>query len=982
MIRFRVHSVAVCCCALMAGEMPAAESVSYETHVAPILEAHCVRCHNSQSMKAELDLSTPRGLFRGGESGPIVELGKAKESLLFEMIHEDLMPPEDDRERALRADEIDTIQRWLAAGSPFASGVDPKQLLAAAEINNHQIEPLLRLRCSVCHGARVQQGELDVRSKASLLKGGKSGPAIVLGKPEESLLLRRIHRGEMPPKELLVRSGVRPMTTSEIENLSQWIALGAPEDDVAPDVATSVPDPLVNDEDRSHWAFRAPLAVSVPHERSDRVRTAIDSFVLRRLREQGLEFSPDADKLTLLRRATFDLTGLPPEPEEVERFLRDNNSRAYERLIERLLASPRYGERWGQFWLDAAGYSDSEGKRSADPIRAYAYRYRDYVIRSLNDDKPYDRFLLEQIAGDELEDLDNAERVTSQMVDNLIATGFLRMAPDGTGSDIVNTVTERMEVVADEIDIFSSTVLGLTIKCARCHSHKYDPLPQRDYYRLAAIFKGAMDEHDWLKPVSVPGQTKSTMGARYKELLTPQEEKELVVRRHEIEREIATQKERLADLGDSIRQKHLAATLAKLPSALRADLIEMLATPAAQRSKVQQYLAGKFERQLKLTDKQVKAAAGYKRPALAINRNITQLEKEKSEKPMIRALWDRGAPSPTYIYVRGDFQTPGRLVGPGVPSMLTDGKTPFIAEPPWDGALQTGRRLALAKWLVQSDHPLTARVMVNRLWQHHFGRGIVASVDNFGILGAQPTHPQLLDWLAVRFVNDGWSIKRMHQLLMTSTVYRQSSRRQPEHEQRDFDNRWLSRMPTRRVDAEEVRDSLLSVAGELDQRPFGRPDAVDVRGDGLVTSIGTKSSWRRSIYVRHRRCEMPSVLETFDLPQMNPACQERPSSTVAQQPLYLMNNTAVRDLSRRFAERVLKVSPARSEQIEQIYLTALSRPPGDAEREAGHAALSQLEEQWRTHFESQDESPEEAPLQALTVFCHTIMNTAEFIYVD
>ncbi len=963
-------------------EVSTQSTPEYESHIAPLLRAHCVRCHNASSKKAELDLTTPQGLFKGGESGKVVVLGRPEESLLYEMLEEDLMPPADDRQRGLRPKEIAIVRRWLEAGAPFHDNTDPQRLLATEEVTNHQIEPLLRLRCTVCHGARVTEGGLDVRTRASLLKGGRSGPAIVPGEPSRSLLLQRIHQGEMPPRELLVRAGVRPMESDEIHKLEKWIARGAPEAAVAPDVATDQPDPLVNQEDRSHWAFQPPRDVAVPAVPSERVRTAIDAFVLRKLQANGLDFSPEADKLSLLRRATFDLTGLPPRPSEVLHFMRDDSPLAYEKLIDRLLASPRYGERWGQFWLDAAGYSDSEGKRSADPIRAYAYRYRDYVIRSLNADKPYDRFLLEQIAGDEIEDIEKAERVTSQMVDNLIATGFLRMAPDGTGSDVVNTVAERLEVVADEIDIFGSTVLGLTIKCARCHSHKYDPLPQRDYYRLAAIFKGALDEHDWLKPVSVPGQTKSTMGSRYLELLTPEEEQQLAARKREIEQEIVVQRERLAALADRIRQEHLDRELAKLPHPLRDDLKKLLPTPRPQRTEVQQYLAAKFEKTLTLSDKQVKAAAGYRRPALNINRIITQLEKELSEKPKIRALWDRGTPSPTYVYVRGDFRNPGRLVGPGVPSVLTNGKTPFVVESPWKGSKKTGRRLALAKWLISPDHPLTARVIVNRIWRHHFGRGIVASVDNFGALGARPTHPELLDWLALQFSRGGWSTKRLHYMLMTSTTYRQSSRLRPQAAKVDPENLYLSRMPLRRAAAEEVRDSLLFVAGELDERPFGRPDPVDVRGDGLVTSIGERGSFRRSIYVRHRRREMPSVLETFDLPQMNPACQQRPTSTVAQQPLYLMNNEAIRELSRRFAGRVLRTARSRSEQIEQIYLTAFSRPPSDAEREVGHAALEELGRSWRQRLVAENKSPEDAPSAALAVYCHTIMNTAEFIYVD
>ncbi|WP_197442796.1 PSD1 and planctomycete cytochrome C domain-containing protein [Lignipirellula cremea] len=961
------------------------EPPRYETHIASILRENCVRCHNAQEMKAELDLSGPRGIFAGSESGPIIELGDPDKSLLFEVLHDDLMPPEDDRERPLARQEIETIRSWIAAGAPFSGKIDPRELMAASEVNNQDIEPLLLLRCATCHGLRQQEGGLDVRTKASLLQGGKSGPAIVLGKPQDSLLLKRIHAGEMPPNALLIRAGVRPMASDEVAQLSRWIELSAPEVEVEPDIASSQPDPLVSDQDRQFWSFQPPRPAAPPVLKESAAavqRTPIDAFVLRKLQEQNLELSPAADKRALMRRAYFDLTGLPPDPDEVQAYLADSDPLAYEKLIDRLLESPRYGERWGRYWLDAAGYADSEGKRSADPIRPYAYKYRDYVIRAFNSDKPYDRFLLEQLAGDELEDYENADPITPQIVDNLVATGFLRMAPDGTGSDVVNTVAERLEVVADEIDIFGSTVLGLSMKCARCHSHKYDPLPQRDYYRLAAVFKGAFDEHDWLKPSSVPGQTKSNMGGRYLEVMTPAEKSQQEERTAAIEADIAEQNGKLAELAARIRQQHRDEELAKLPAVLHEDLKKMLTTPAAERTAVQQYLAKKFEQTLALDDKQVKAAEGYQRPALAITRTIKQLEGEKQSQPKIRALWDRGEPSPTYIYVRGDFRQQGRLVGPGVPSVLTDGKTPLAVQPPWPGALKSGRRLALAKWLVQPDHPLTARVMVNRIWRHHFGRGIVKSVDNFGALGDRPTHPELLDWLACEFVRQGWSVKAMHRLIMCSAVYRQSSLLTSDRAERDPENAWLSRMPLRRLDAEEVRDSLLEVAGKLEERPFGRPDAVDVRGDGLVTSIGDKGSWRRSIYLRQRRREMPSLLETFDMPQMNPACQERPTSTVAQQSLYLMNNGAIRGLSQHFAERVAQHTADPSGQVALAYLTALSRPPTADELSLGTETLLALTEQWRKSPPTTGEASLTVEQLALAVFCHTLMNSAEFLYID
>ena len=651
-------------------------------------------------------------------------------------------------------------------------------------------------------------------------------------------------------------------------------------------------------------------------------------------------------------------------------------------MIDRLLDSPRYGERWGRKWLDLAGYADSEGKRSADPIRPFAYKYRDYVIRAFNDDKPYDRFLLEQIAGDELADYAGAKEITQPLLDNIIATGFLRMAPDGTGSDVVNRVPERVEVVSDELDIFGSVVLGLTLKCARCHSHKYDPIPQRDYFRLVAVFKGAFDEHDWLKPASVVGQSKSKTPGRVLPLAMDQERKEQDAFNKQLDEKIKADKAKLEALADKLRREHEEKQLAKLPEELRDDLRKMLATPAKNRDEVQAYLAGKFEKTLRLSKDQLGDITKYKAETRNSSLRVRTLEGQRQKEPQVRALWDRGEPSPTYVYRRGDHLQPGKLVGPGVPAALTDGKTSFDPKPPFPGAKSTGRRLALARWLVEPDHPLTSRVMVNRIWKGHFGEGIVRSTGNFGKLGARPTHPELLDWLAREFVARGWSIKAMHRLLMTSSTYRQQSTMTPQLETKDPENELLSRMPIRRLDAEEVRDSLLLVSGRLDERRFGRPDSVKVRGDGLVTSVGTDRGWRRSIYIQQRRKEILTVLETFDLPQMNPNCETRPNSTVAQQALYLMNNAMVHELAGRFAERIAKQASTPIDRIERLYMIALSRPPEAEELELNTKALADLTRQWTAELAEDKKSKASPEDKALASLCRAILNSAGFVYVD
>jgi mono/diheme cytochrome c family protein len=870
-------------------DKPRAPAVTFEADIRPLFQTKCWRCHGAKTRKAELNLTTAAGVLKGGESGPAIVPGVPQKSLLYEKVRGGLMPP--GKKDRLSASETLSIRRWIEAGAQTAVAS------SVPAVTQHDILPILLRRCTVCHGRRRKEGGLDLLTKAAMVRGGKSGPAIVAGKPEESLLIKKIHTGQMPPPERLVEVSVKPIEQVETDLLSRWIALGAPEVVAVADVATTAPDPLVTDKDRDFWSFRPPRPVQVPEVKGVApVHNPIDAFILQKLALKALSPSPEADPLTLLRRASFDLTGLPPTPAEVQAFLGDRSPDAYEKMIDRLLASPRYGERWGRIWLDLAGYADSEGKREQDLPRPHAWRYRDYVIRSFNADKPYDRFLLEQLAGDELADYEKAPEITAEIYDNLVATGFLRMAPDATWANITGYLPERVEVIADELDVLGSAVMGLTVKCARCHSHKFDPIPQRDYYRLVAVFKGAYDEYDWLKPDVRPGLgpvSQDTLGGRLLPYVSATERKEW-------ERRVHT-------------------------SQARAQL-----------------------------------------------------------KPQIQALWDRGEPSPTYIYRRGDPATPSSLVGPGVPSVLTDGKTPFDVKAPWPGAEKTGRRLAFARWLTRPEQPLTARVIVNRLWKHHFGAGIVKTLANFGKTGATPTHPELLDWLAGELIHQHWSLKALHKLMMTSATYRQASAVTPENEKLDPDNRLYSRMPLVRLDAEAVYDTLLFVAGRLDETRFGPGDPVQSRPDGLVTPAGTERGWRRLIYVQQLRKQIPTHLETFDYPQMNPNCIERRDSTVPTQALLLMNNGMVQQLAEQFARRVLRQAGADPrKQVDRVYLLALGRYPSDEELHLGLDSVCRLARLWaEQRTGSGQPDPDSVALKALTAYCHAIMNSAGFLYVD
>ena len=446
------------------------------------------------------------------------------------------------------------------------------------------------------------------------------------------------------------------------------------------------------------------------------------------------------------------------------------------------------------------------------------------------------------------------------------------MVPDPTWFNVTGFVPNRLDVVADVIDVLGSAVMGLTVKCARCHGHMFDPIPQQDYYSLVAIFKGAYDEHDWLKPnLNNPiDNNKGRYSYRYLSHVPAHELRQWRARDDELLAEIAPLKEALDDRARPLRQKYFEDRLSELPKNLRSDVRAAIESMENERDEIQKYLSEKFEKTLLPTIEQLKDSdEDFKKAAEELEQKIDLVEKKRRPKPMVRALWDRGEPSPTYLLRRGNYLTPGHLVQPAILSVLTSGE-PIQFKPPWPGAKTTGRRLALAKWLVQPDHPLTARVMVNMLWKHHFRHGIVKSLDNFGRTGTPPTHPRLLDWMAREFVRLDWSIKAMHRLIMTSDTYRQRSAVSSTHERLDPENDLLSRFPLKRMEAEVLWDTLLLIAGRLDETPFGAADGVNVRSDGLVTAVGTEKGWRRSIYVEHNRKQNMTILECFDLPRPTP----------------------------------------------------------------------------------------------------------------
>ncbi|MBI97161.1 MAG: hypothetical protein CMO78_01230, partial [Verrucomicrobiales bacterium] len=478
-MRFFIQTGLILLCATAAAADPV-----FEKDIQPVLEQKCGQCHAGGKRKGGLSLATMAGVRRGGESEEAIVGQGLKDSLLWKMISHGEMPPEGKAQ--LTAAETALIKRWIETGAKSTAAVE----VVEKKINQHDVLPIVLLRCTACHGAKEKQGGLDLRTPTAMHKGGRSGPSLKAGKPDASRMIQRIESQACPPSNLLLKYFVQRPTSTEVKTLRRWIAEGAPVVDVKPDVATTKPDHLVTDDDRQHWAFQTPKAKLGAR--------GIDEFIRAKLKAVGLDFAPEANRATLIRRAYLDLIGLPPTLAELRRWTASGKADWYAQMIDHLLASPRYGERWGRHWLDVAGYADSEGGVSSDPVRKVAWKYRDYVIRAFNADKPYDQFLHEQLAGDELLDVARAPEVTPAMVDNLTATGFLRMGIDQTGSRTMNFVPERLGVIGDALQVLGSGVMGLTLECARCHSHKYDPIPHRDYYRLKAVFQGALDEHEWL----------------------------------------------------------------------------------------------------------------------------------------------------------------------------------------------------------------------------------------------------------------------------------------------------------------------------------------------------------------------------------------------------------------------------------------------------------------------------------------------------
>jgi len=960
----------LCCGSLVPAASPD-KVPSFQADILPIFLAKCAGCHGAGTPQQGLDIRTLAALLRGGKSGPAIQVGSSTKSLLMEKIVTQQMPPAGPK---LSLDEVESIRKWIDRGvsAEIQATVSASGSTVPAP-TEEDILPIIQARCVVCHGKREPRGGLDLRTQASRLKGGTSGPAVVPGKPEESLLIRKIESGDMPPIALQQKFSIRAPSDAELDKLRKWIAAGCPPRPEASMAAQS----SLNEKDRSFWSFQPPKRPAIPKVKHHAlVRNPIDAFLLQKLEEKKLTYSPQAEPLALLRRVYLDLTGLTPAPAEVKNFLADSRPDRYERVVDRLLDSSAYGERWARHWLDLAGYADTEGYGEGAPLRPDFWRYRDYVIRALNSDKPYDKFLVEQIAGDELANY-KEEKVTPELIDRLAATGFLRTAPDPTWEPEFAFLPERMNVVADEVAILTSSVLGMTLGCARCHDHKYDPISQRDYYRFTAILQTAYDPYDWRPPKE-----------RNLDISLEKDRKEVEERNAPLQREIEKFEQALEVEAKPYREKLLNERLEALPESVRNDLRQAGAKPEKERSELEKYLLEKFKKTFDIQiDELTKKYPDFKTAAEPFRKDIAAAKRKLIPKPHVRALLDMGGePSGTYLLRRGEALSPAEPVAPGVPEVLSSGLEPYKVTSLPHGSTSSGRRLALARWLTQPNHPLTSRVMVNQLWMRHFAAGLVASPGNFGRSGSPPSHPELLDWLATEFVSSGWSMKHMHRLMVTSAAYRRSSRRDPAKHTADSENVLLSRMPIRRMDSDQLYDSILMATGRLNPAQFGRPEDIQVGDNKEVVAVGSTEGYRRSIYVLQRTSTPVTLLEAFDMPQMNPNCIERSRSNVATQALQMMNSEQIWKLATYMAGRVIDEAGENLErQVEQVFLRALSRPPTETEKKDSRAALDRLAGQWPARLrKDHSASPVEATARwmALAGLCHTVLNSASFIFVD
>ncbi len=717
------------------------------------------------------------------------------------------------------------------------------------------------------------------------------------------------------------------MTVSASLILATWVTANPAEDEKAP-------GGVVTEAAKRYWAYQPIRRPAVPEvARRDWPRNPIDAFILTKLEAKGLAPAEPADRIALIRRVTYDLIGLPPTPSEVDAFVSDKSPDAYEKLLDRMLASPHYGEKWGRHWLDLVRFAETNGYERDGP-KPFAWRFRDYVIRSFNADKPFDRFVREQLAGDE---------IPGENPDALIAVGYYRL---GIWDDEpVDPKQSRYDEMDDWVATTSQVFLGMTMNCARCHEHKIDPIPHADYYRMLAFFQD-------IRHYSNTRDVRSAFNLR--DITSPEKRKtyeaELKQREADIERVTAL----MTVIEDEAIRKMPAEEQRAAEGNDRPQVVR----------KVPQFLD-----------------ADRKADYAKLKRRLDDLKKRPMPSQELALSVNRcdATPPETFVLARGNAHSPAARVQPGFPSVL--GVADPSIPPPAKGQTSSGRRTVLANWIASPDNPLTARVMANRLWQYHFGRGIVASANDFGKFGTAPTHPELLDWLAREFVEGGWTLKRMHKLIMTSATYRQSSRGNDDGLKLDPSNNMLWRFPMRRLTAEEVRDSFLAVSGSLNDKMFGPsihppiPRAVlagqSRPGEGWPTSPPSEAN-RRSVYVHIKRSLLVPILSQHDQADTDSSCPVRYTTTVPTQALGMLNGEFSNEQATAFAKRLELESPGDlPAQIRRAIRLTTARSPSDAEVAKDAAFVRELIAHEKL-----------SPAAALRQYCLLALNTNEFLYLD
>ncbi len=817
------------------------------------------------------------------------------------------------------------------------------------------VEPILHERCYICHGESMQMNGLRLDRKDAALKGGYSGPIITPGDSSASKLIQRVSSGKegfrMPPAG-------DPLSGSQVAALKAWIDSGAEWPDRQPVLELS------ESEKKSHWSFRPVRRPQPPAVKNDSwARNPIDRFVLAKLESEGIEPSPEADRIILIRRASFDLTGLPPTPEEVDRFVADSAPAAYENLVDKLLRSPHYGERQAIPWLDASRYADSDGYER-DPIRPHAWRWRQWVIEALNSDMPFDQFTIEQIAGDLL---------PNATIEQRVATGFLRNGVKNREAGVKNE-EKRFEEVIDRISTISINWLGLTAGCAQCHNHKYDPISQKEFYQLYAVFNNAVERD---VPAPLPGQAGPYLRA-YPDYRAKREEiltnNGIYALQAEFQRKLIKAME---DPGvNTDWDFHLTEWRAAHD---RADWW-LMAKPEELTQFEKDELIDFF---LQRTGPDVAKDKELLEKVKAVQKELSALEETLPDSTRAYTMIERGKPEATHIALRGDWRSPGLEVQPGTLAVLPEYKP-------------EGKpvRLAFAEWLVRKDNPLTPRVTVNRMWQELFGTGLVRTSNDFGTQGEKPSHPELLDWLASEFVQSGWNRKHLLRLIVTSATYRQASLARPNLRERDPENRWLSRQNRLRLPAELVRDNALAASGLL-YPAIGGKSVRPPQPEGVSELGYSKKTWnadtgperyRRGLYIFFQRTTPYPMLINFDAPTTLTAVVRRERSNTPLQALNLLNDPVFEEAAQALAVRVVQEKAEFAERLDRMFRLCLSRSPDPSEKDRIATFFERQHELLKEDVEGQARiapfvppGEERLDMAAWTGVARGLMNLDEFV---